>query len=95
MRVEFLTKVDEVHKLREEIAYIRCAPQEGGAYTNVKIENPAARVCWTDDTAHEESSWKFSRQISKLAILQLASIGNDARSSACNSNTRNSAHKSL
>ena len=35
MRAEFLTKVEEVYKLREKITYMRCAPQRGGACTDV------------------------------------------------------------
>jgi hypothetical protein len=113
MRAEFLTKMDEVHKLREEIACMRGAPQRGGACIEANKEHPAARVCWTDDAAlditrvitrvtcrtdddaRQKSSWTLSRQKLKLAIQQLASITNDARSSAGNSSTRISSHKSL
>jgi len=52
-------------------------------------------TCRTDDDARQKSSWTLSRQKLKLAIQQLASITNDARSSAGNSSTRISSHKSL
>ncbi len=49
----------------------------------------------TDDAARQKSSWTLSRQKLKLAIKQLASITNDARSGAGKSSTRISSHKSL